>query len=100
LLVVVTIVEVWTCIEVAIDELHVAPLLTLVIEVVDAMFDEHVADVVDVELEPEFSETSIGVLVSTSKSVVVSCASHCCRHQLGRHHRRDIVPVIEQLSMK
>jgi len=59
----VTIVEVWTCIEVAIDELLVAPLLTVVLEVVDAMFDEGVADVVDVELEPEFSETSWGSCV-------------------------------------
>jgi hypothetical protein len=59
----VTIVEVWTCIEVAIDELLVALLLTVVLEVVDAMFDEGVADVVDVELEPEFSEASWGSCV-------------------------------------
>jgi len=58
----VTIVEVWTCIEVAIDELLVAPLLSVVFEVVDAMFED-VADVVDVELEPEFSETSWGSCV-------------------------------------
>jgi hypothetical protein len=57
----VTIVEVWTCIGVAIDELLVALLLTVVLEVVDAMFDEAVADVVDVEFE--FSETSWGSCV-------------------------------------
>jgi len=58
-----TTVEVFTCIEVAMDELLVAPLLIEVLEVVDAMFDEGVADVVDVELDPEFSETSWGSCV-------------------------------------
>ena len=59
----VNIVEVWTCIEVAIDELLVAALLAVVLGVVEAMFDESVADVVEVELEPEFSETSWGSCV-------------------------------------
>jgi hypothetical protein len=45
----------------AIDELLVARLLTLVLEVVDAMFDEGVANVV--ELGPDFSETSWGSCV-------------------------------------
>ena len=54
---------VWGCIEVTIDELLVALLPTVVLEVVDAMFDESVADVVDVELEPESSETSWGSCV-------------------------------------
>ena len=57
----VTIVEVWTCVEVATDELLVTLIARL--EVVDATFDVDVADVVDVELEPGFSETSWGSCV-------------------------------------
>jgi len=58
----VSIVEVWTCIEAAVDELETL-LLAVALEVVDVMSDEDVADVVDVELEPEFSETSWGSCV-------------------------------------
>jgi len=58
----VTIVEVWTCIEAEVDEL-VTLLLAVALEVVEAMSDEDVADVVDVELEPGFSETSWGSCV-------------------------------------
>jgi hypothetical protein len=58
----VIIVEVWTCIEAEVDEL-VTLLLAVALEVVEAMSDEDVADVVDVELEPEFSETSWGSCV-------------------------------------
>jgi hypothetical protein len=58
----VTIVEVWTCVEAATDGL-VKLLLAVVLEVVDSMFDESVADVVEVELEPGFSETSCGSCV-------------------------------------
>ena len=56
-------VEVWTCIEVAIDELVEVSSLAVMLEVVDAKSDEDIADVVDVELESEFSETSWGSCV-------------------------------------
>ena len=51
-----------TCIEAEVDEL-VTLLLAVALEVVEAMSDEDVADVVDVELDPEFSETSWGSCV-------------------------------------
>ena len=58
-----TVVEAWTCIEVAIDELLEALLLAVMLEAVDPRSDEDVADVVDVELELGFSETSWGSCV-------------------------------------
>ena len=54
----VSIVEVWACVEEAIDELLVT--LLEVLEAVDATLDVDATVVVDVELEPEFSETSWG----------------------------------------